>query len=210
MSEPMALDAALDIVATSHADPGQLRAIFERITSVCTRFVPGVDYASITVRPASGPLQTLAATSDLMSHADEEQYQLAEGPGYDAVTEDYLVHCGDLTRDLRWPTFGRRLRALGFFSLLAIRLIHPGEAVLALNLYSRSVDAFAEHPINSDLTERVLALRTEMEARMYIDHATGVLMERDGLDARQAFELLQEYAERRELPATAPEPQEPG
>lgn len=208
MTERIGLDAAILAVASSSDGSGLLTETLRHITDCAHETVPGVDFASITVLHRSGRLETVAPSSPLLYVADGLQYELNEGPCYDAVTEDGVIYCADLTHDSRWPTFGPRAGTLGLSSLLAVRLVHSGTDFMALNLYSDSVGAFAEH---EDVARIFLSnssggaeparqgelLRTELASRTMVEHATGILMQRHGVDADQALALLKELAQQR-------------
>src|SRR3954465_5441869 len=81
--------------AGSLSKPGNLAASLDRIVRAAQETVPGADEASITVRHADGHLETSAATSDIVLRADELQYELREGPCYDAVTKEDATAPGE-------------------------------------------------------------------------------------------------------------------
>lgn len=214
MTDRLELDAAIARVAQSSSGPVDLNETLIRITDLAHGSVHGVDFASVTIRHRSGRLETVASSSPLLYVADGLQYELNEGPCYDAVSDDVVMYCPDLAHDSRWPQFGPRASTLGLASLLAVRLIHPGLTLMALNLYSDTVAAFADH----ERVARIFASRTAgasigrlrdeedgslhafLEGQATIDHATGILMQRHGLGADRALDLLRQLAEYRHRP----------
>lgn len=189
-------------VAASLSEPGDLVDTLTRISSTARDTVPGADYASITVRHADGRLETLATTDALVIQADAIQYELREGPCYDAVTETEASYCADLGTDTQWPTYGPRARLLGLRSQLAIRLSATKGAYTGLNLYATEPDAFSEEPMDvarlfSSHAQVALGFARELESlkgavgtRQVIGEAMGIVMERYGLTQERSFEFL--------------------
>ena len=208
MSDHPDLDTALELVAKAVEGPGSVGPSLLRITDLAVETVAEVDFASITARHSSGRLETLAPSSPLLYVADGLQYELNEGPCYDAVTDESVVYSADLTHDERWPVFGPRAGMLGLASLLAVRLCHPGSAYLSLNLYSDTVGAFATHrevarlfiaelSEGFDPAEQGQLLREDLASRTMVELATGILMHRHGVDAEEAVMLLSQLSRQR-------------
>jgi hypothetical protein len=123
------------------------------------------------------------------------------------------THSGDLAHDPAWPRFGPAAADLGYSSVLSTALVpdaEPPRLSGALNLYSRKTDALGD-PATRDralllATHASLALahteavcRAELEAtqlrralatRDVIGQAKGILMNRRGMTAEEAFDLL--------------------
>lgn len=78
---------------------GDLGEALTRITTAAVETVPGADLASISVRHADGTLETSVGTERLAYQADRLQYELREGPCYNAVTCSPQTYSGDLARD---------------------------------------------------------------------------------------------------------------
>lgn len=207
MTDPPGLDAAIHAVASSSKGPADLNDTLIRITDIA-RGVPGAAFASVTILHGSGRLETVAPSSPLMYVADGLQYELNEGPCYDAVTDDGIIYCPDLAHDSRWPEFGPRASTLGLGSLLAVRLAHPGATHMALNMYADDVGAFREYEATArlflsrgqaaDEPDPAIILHAELNKRAMVDHATGILMHQHGIDAEHALRLLNELAQQRE------------
>jgi len=202
------LDASIRDVAAPGVGPVALCKSLVTITQVASTTVAGVDFASVTIRHPSGRLETVAPSSPLMYVADGLQYELNEGPSYDAVTDAAIVYCADLDHDSRWPDFGPRAKRLGLSSLLVVRLVHPGDRCLALNLYSDAVGAFNDHHrvariflneafLKADPEQQGQTLHAALTSRTMVQQATGILMQRHGVDAEQALELLNQLAKQR-------------
>ena len=102
--------------------------------------------------------------------------------------------------------FARRaVRETGVRSLLAVRLYTEEDTYGALNLYSRQVDAFGDESAAIACVlaahgavvfsaalhrEEVETLRVGLESREVIGQAMGILMNRRGLTADDAFDVL--------------------
>jgi hypothetical protein len=130
----------------------------------------------------------VAIATEIFSGCD---FAGVEGPCFDAIWSGETVHVADLARDLRWPRWGPQVVAdLGVASMLSYQLFTTGETLGALNLYSRSLDAFDPDDINNgyalaanlavaiagaDTTEQ---LTSAIASRTAIGQAEGILMER--------------------------------
>jgi GAF domain-containing protein len=109
----MELDELIGVVnevAASLQLPMDLEATLDRITRSAAESIPGIDHASISVTTKGGRIQTLAPTDAVATRADELQYELRQGPCYEAVAGEPVVQVDDLATDLRWPSTVRRPR----------------------------------------------------------------------------------------------------
>jgi len=171
------------------------------LTASAAANIPGVDFASITVRRKEQPLQTLAATDPLADHVDQLQYQLREGPCYAAVSGDRLILVNDLATADDFPRYGPRAAELGVGSQLAVQLLHDGEQA-GLNLYARRTEAFdlattqiaelfaTQAAAVLDYATQVEQLGEALHSRTDIATAVGILMERYGIERDNAFTFL--------------------
>jgi hypothetical protein len=163
--------------------------------------VPGAEFASVTVRRADGSLQTLAATDPLADHLDAAQYELREGPCYEAVTDQRFVLANDLAHDDRFPDYGKRAAAAGVLAQAATQLLHNGDQA-GLNIYARAAGAFDESTVQfaelfSNHAAALLgyarqadSLGEAVHTRQDIGTAVGILMERHQIGADRAFAYL--------------------
>lgn len=183
------------------------RPTVRRVVELAVDTVPACHYAGVSLRHGNGHVDTPACTHDVVAKADALQYELQEGPCLDAIRADELYVVENLVTDARWPSWGPQAAALGFASIVSVRLSTPQNVVGALNLYSRQVHAFddeavlianvyAVHAANALwATQEVEGLRTAMRSRHLIGIAQGKLMERHGLSEDAAFEVLRRYSQ---------------
>ena len=181
----------------SHPEAAALAAL---VTSAAAN-IPGVDFASITVRSTDRALMTLAATDPVATDLDELQYRLREGPCYAAVTEQRFVLANDLATADSYRGYGPRANERGVRAQAAIQLSHDGE-VAGLNLYSRTCNAFDQSTVQiAELfavqaavllgyARQVETLGQAVHTRQDIGTAVGILMERYQIDRDRAFALL--------------------
>ncbi|SDU13988.1 GAF and ANTAR domain-containing protein [Jiangella alkaliphila] len=165
----------------------------------------GGDGVAVMLRRGSRPA-VLSATSPAAERADRVQLECAEGPGLQAMSARDAVVVDDTAADSRWSSWGRPVCELGFRSVLSLSLGTSRSSLGALSVYSAKVGAFAAE--RAELTrfyaqhasvalvsaQRESGLRRAMNTRHAIGQAQGVLMERHGLDAGQAFALLRNSA----------------
>ena len=191
-----------------------LHEAMERVLSAALRIVPEADLASITLRSADGGFHTPVCTGEAAEELDRIQYETGEGPCLEAARRERPGHAltNDLAGSEAFPRFGTRAARLGFGSLLAATLLPDRKSELppgAINLYSRRTGAFAEDSVDNTLilsSHASLALagsaahtasalreaqfRRAIDSRDIIGQAKGILMNRRGITADAAFDLL--------------------
>lgn len=196
------LRQTMDDLAERFAHPTDLEATLYGVTRAAVRHVPGTDSADILmVSPLEG-FRSVAATSPLAPRIDSFQQEFDEGPCLDAADGELVVRSDDLRNDPRWPRFGKRAAAEGVRSVLSLQLFTHGAGRGALNLMSGRPNAF---PAEADAFAGMIAthaataliahsnetqFRSALASRDTIGQAKGMVMERFGIDAVQAFELL--------------------
>lgn len=173
------------------------------LTRAATETVPGVNYASITVKHPDGRYETIAATDDESHGADALQYECGEGPCVEAAGGERFRKSNAIASDSRWPAYGPRAAAeFGIGSQLAYTMFADGDTYGGLNLYSLAKGTFDDNALllaELFATQGAVAmghkrrfdqLHTALETRTVIGQATGLIMERYGLDQTQAFAFL--------------------
>jgi hypothetical protein len=191
----------------------------ERIVLATRRAIPSADLVSVTLRAPEGRYFTPAETDPIADELDQIQYELSEGPCVDAarIPGPAVAVSGDLGDEPSWPKFGRAAAERGFHSIVATALLpdsRPPQLVGALNVYSRErfgltdLDrdvalllashgslALANVQANSTAALQATHLRRAIESRDIIGQAKGILMNRRGVDADEAFAILRRVSQ---------------
>jgi len=190
--------------------PGDLDQTLRSITSGAVEVLPDVDEASITVLREDGRLTTVAETADVILDLDGRQYELEEGPCFQAALETSHVISPDLASDERFPSYGRLAAEQGFAAQAGIRLFDSKRGRGALNLYSHRLGAFETLDMLSALfvsqaavaigyAGEVSDLRVAMDTRATIGKAVGIVMERYELSDDRAFAFLTRVSQQRNI-----------
>ncbi len=173
------------------------------LTQAALQSIPGVDYVSISMREGNGAnITTLAPTHDVAVEADQVQYELKEGPCYEAVNGEPITLAIDIAHDVRWPNFGPRAAALGIGAQMAVGLISNRRKRAAMNLYAKQADAFTDETVEMaelfashaavvlGFTGTIESLDEAIQSRKIIGQALGIVMERYDLSEDRAFRFL--------------------
>lgn len=181
-----------------------------------------VDGAGLMLADADQHLRSVAASDGRFAHLEELQIRLQEGPCVEAFDTKEMVGAEDLTCDGRWPRFSQAAVAKKVRAVLASPLPYNQDAVGVVAVLSER-----EHPWSAEgelallaftdlaalliasmmqgqeQTELTAQLQGALHSRRVIEQAKGVLMGREGITARQAYERLRARAraQRRNLAA---------
>jgi anti-anti-sigma factor len=202
--------AAFDLraVASVPANRDVVDSALQLVVALARATVGGADGASVTLR-RRGRLATVAASDQTVLEMDADQYATGEGPCVDASIAGRWFHAESLDQETRWPAFTPKARALGISAILSSPLLAGDRPVGALNIYSRTATAFAAKEqelaavfateasnilnhaglevTDDQLTDRLQgALRT----REIIAEAQGVIMERQDIGEKEAFDVM--------------------
>ena len=181
--------------------------------------LPVANLVSVTLRSEEGTFDTVAASDPLAVRLDELQYRLREGPCVVACRLAALspFASSDVGADPRVARWGPAAVEHGVQSVLSVGLFaHRTPArVGALNFmsFSRGGLDTADHGIAMVLAAHTTAvldaraqaataaqlnadLRNALRNRDVIGQAKGILMERQGIDDAEAFEILRSVSER--------------
>jgi GAF domain-containing protein len=172
------------------------------------------DMVGITMLVDDTP-STAVFTDPEAAEVDQSQYRSGEGPCLEAfrTQETYLVR--DTTTEERWPDFCRDAAGRGIASTLSLPITARQMGLGALNLYSRTEDAFGDEDVarmttfathaafvlaNAQLywDSRQLSenLNQAMASRATIEHAVGIIMASGGKNPEEAFEVLSRASQR--------------
>jgi len=191
-----------------------VEAFLDQVVRLAEAATPA-DACGITVG-RGGQAVTVASSNDFAAQVDEIQYGADEGPCLDTLRGAGVVPVDDLAGERRWDNYRPHALAHGVGSSLSLPLRVDGQIVAALNLYSRTPQAFdsrirqhAEALAAQCAAALTLALRQAdqaqlqeqlgqaMASRAVIDQAIGILMAQQRCTAATAFDLLRRASQNR-------------
>ncbi|WP_291378705.1 GAF and ANTAR domain-containing protein [Demequina sp.] len=185
--------------------------------SLCAAFVDdlGVDGASISVVSYGGRQSTVCSSDTTMARAEALQFELGEGPHWDALSSRAPVIATDLNAatEHRWPMLVDGIRGLGIQSIFAFPMLMGAALVGVVDLYSltpRSVDnefiakaSLHAGRVAMGAVQRALHSATDSESeespmapalRREVHQATGMIIAQLNISATAAFARLQGHA----------------
>jgi transcriptional regulator with GAF, ATPase, and Fis domain len=209
-----------------HDDFAQLTELLLSTDSLDAFLTELVNYAqtqtdhhcSITVRNGHRSPFTVAATDDLTLRLDEQQYDDQRGPCLEALASGVPVLVTDMTTETRWAPYPTQAAKLGARSSMSYPLITGEQVIGALNMYAfkplapdiglqaraaqladRAAGALAvglriaeEHSENTNL-------RVALTSRSVIDQAIGILIAQQRCSVQDAFALLRQASQGRNI-----------
>ncbi len=185
-----------------------MESLLQRVVGLAKVVMPGHGEASISLLTSGRPT-TPVWTGELARDCDEVQYGAGQGPCLHAASTGELVEVADTREETRWPHYMRHAAERGALGSLSVPLPISEGTKGALNIYSRTPNAF--DPDSRAAAERFAPyagvavgnmyayesaqklaenLQTALEGRAVIDQAKGILMERHRLTADEAFQVL--------------------
>jgi GAF domain-containing protein len=175
--------------------------------------VPGARYAGITVSRNAKHIDTPAATHIYPVLLDKIQQRHRQGPCLTAAWEEKTIHVADLEADDRFPLYrADALAETPIRSIMAFQLFIAGETMGALNVYAEQANSFDDESRNIGLVfaahssvawnsaRREQQFKRALASRDVIGQAKGMIMERYGVDAVRAFELLRKLSQDSNVP----------
>ena len=199
MTDDRILDASRRLAAA--LQPGDVDTTLANITAAAVEVLPDVQASSITVKHADGRLETVAPTHDFLRDVDAAQYELQEGPCYEAAVDTVHITSPNLSADERFPRYAPVALRAGVRAQAGVRLFDTPSSNGALNLYSGTVGSFADLGVLSqlfahqsavalDYARQVDQLQEAVRSRQLIGQAVGIVMERYSVDEARAFGFL--------------------
>ncbi|CAB4956523.1 unannotated protein [freshwater metagenome] len=199
MSEDRIVEASRRLAAALR--PGDLDQTLANITAAAVEVLPDVQSSSLSIKHSDGRLETVAPTHDVLRDVDAAQYELQEGPCYEAAVDTVHIVSPHLAADDRFPRYAPVALEAGIRAQAGIRLFDAQHSNGALNLYSDKVGAFEDLGVLAQLfahqsavaleyARRIDQLEEAVTARQLIGQAVGVVMERFGVDDARAFGFL--------------------
>lgn len=196
------LAAHLTQIARMLQQQGGEQATMDAIVHAAVGTIPGAEHAGIMTVLRRSEVRTVATTGDLPCEVDQAQLDSGQGPCLTALYEEKIVSVPEVEQDGRWPLFAERAVKLEVASMLSFQLFVQDDDLGALNLYASRVGAFtdeSQHVGSLFAGHAAIALSSAQERRHLgeavqtrdlIGQAKGILMERHGLNADQAFAAL--------------------
>lgn len=196
------LASRLSELARSLQQQNEPDDMLEEIVSAAVALIPGAQEGSVSVVLNRKHVSSHAASGDLPRAVDAIQQEIGQGPCLDAVYEHHTVQVPDMRTDQRWPLFAQRAFEAGAGSMLAFQLFVEDDNLGALNLYAHEANAFDDESEHVGMlfashasvayaeVQKVEQLGRAISTRDLIGQAKGIVMERFGIDANQAFNLL--------------------
>jgi hypothetical protein len=170
--------------------------------------IPGAQYAGVTITRNGKHIDTPAATHKWPILLDEIQQRHREGPCLTAAWEEKTIHVKDLTTDERFPLYARDVLAqTPIRSVMSFQMWIAGETMGALNVYAETPNVFgtdtreiglvfaAHSSVAWNAARRDEQFKRALASRDVIGQAKGMLMERYGVRAIQAFDLLRKLSQ---------------
>jgi GAF domain-containing protein len=175
--------------------------------------IPGARYAGVTVTRSGKQIETPAATHLWPMLLDKIQQRHREGPCLTAAWEEKIIYVADLESDERFPLYRQdALAETPIRSIMAFQLFIAGETMGALNVYAEQPNAFgpesrtiglvfaAHSSVAWNSARRDEQFKRALASRDTIGQAKGMIMERYGVDAVQAFALLRKLSQDSNVP----------
>jgi len=193
----------------------ELRNAVDAGTSLCRPFLRVLPVTGAAVSTLGAPFgsETVCASDDQAARLDELQFDLGEGPCWDALGRHRPSLTDDLARESsRWPLFTQAVADTSVRAMFAFPLALGSLAIGAVDLYTlepRSLsaaqveDAQALAAICSrQVLKRALAAHplapddapTEGFSRREVHQATGMVLAQLGLSAADALLVIHGYA----------------
>ena len=204
--------AHLQQIPALPADHHAIDTALQLVVSLARATVTGANGVSVSLQ-RHGRLATVAATDQTVLDMDAAQYATGEGPCVDASKEGRSFSMESLDRETRWPSFTPKARELEIAAIVSNPLLVEGRPVGALNIYSRTAAAFSDNEqelaatlaseaslilgkAGADVSDDELSLRLQetLKSRQIIARAEGVIMEREGVSANDAYRLLVDFS----------------
>ncbi|MEC5201100.1 hypothetical protein RCH21_003356 [Arthrobacter sp. PL16] len=188
----------------------------ELCSSLCASFIDALPVTGAALSAFSGSAQetTLCASDDLAARLDELQFDLGEGPRWEAArsrTPVFLPHARSMTHE-KWPVLGKALMDFDAEALFVFPLIVGAMDIGVVELYSTIPGALAGADVVTarvladkaawSLLRRILAPDVEQDStggglsasRREIHQATGMVLAQTGGTAAEALLLLRGHA----------------
>lgn len=208
---------ALERLAEVLASEEDLSVHLERMCQQAVRAIGQADMASVSLL-RDGEAVTAAATDERAVEIDRAQYRAGEGPCLEAAKTGQVVKVTVAEVEGQWPGFVAASGRAAVASYLSAPLFIDSEYHGSLNLYGEKPHGFvesdaallelyttaAETALRSarrylQAREQAEHLRQALASRAVIDQAKGIVMAARSVPAEEAFALLVEQSQKRNI-----------
>lgn len=186
-------------------DPvGALDGLVAASVALLLQAVPGATHTAVALRHDHGWTRY---GDPLATSVDRLQTELDEGPAVDVLGGEAAVVVDDLgSADARWLRLAPRAQELGALAAVYAPVCVNGRAVGRVGVLADRAGAFTAASVEAvelvvahlsaaaSASAQVRQLELALVSRDVIGQAKGVLMERHGIDAERAFEVLVRYS----------------
>lgn len=175
--------------------------------------IPGAQYAGVTVTRDARHIDTPAASHKWPMILDEIQQRHQEGPCLTSAWDEKTILVNDLEHDDRFPLYrGDVLEQTPIRAVMSFQLFIADETMGALNVYAEEPGVFdsetrdiglifaAHSSVAWNSARREQQFKRALASRDIIGQAKGMVMERYGVDAVQAFALLRKLSQDANVP----------
>ncbi|HWC79623.1 MAG TPA: GAF and ANTAR domain-containing protein [Pseudonocardiaceae bacterium] len=186
----------------------------QQIVDAAALVVTGAELVSVTVLAPNGAFYTPVENDPVAIQLDQVQYSSGRGPCLDAARPEGpgYVRSDNLATETRWPQFAAAASEQGYGAILSTALLPAagaGSLSGALNIYSSRPHGLTRadrhaalllathgslalaHAHSAELSDlRQTQLTRAIDTRDVIGQAKGILMNRQGITADEAFDLL--------------------
>lgn len=183
--------------------------------ALCSRFVELLPITGVSISAIGAPgHSTIGASDTVAARVEELQFELGEGPHWEALSSGQAVLVPDVgERDHSWPVFGAAVLELGVGALFAFPLVMGAVTVGVVDMYRSArgeLDARAiatAHSLAASTAGTVLRLAARSasedaptrgamvpELRRVVHQATGMILIQLQVTATEAFSRLQAHA----------------
>lgn len=212
--EELTAIAALELVADiarELSEAEDLDETLQRVVDLAADHVGPCEGATMLFVQPRGKIVTPAWSSQQARAADMAQHKTGEGPCMSALREHKTIVIDDIESEDRWPKWRDEVSALGWRSMVGLRLFVADDSLGALDLYSskpKAFDPYAQALAAVFASHAAVAMKASINetglqyvvaSRDVIGQAKGVLMERERLSPQQAFQRLRKLSNERNI-----------
>ncbi len=134
MESPDTFLGQLADAARSMQEKRSTQETLDEAVLVAIESIEGCDLAGMSIVNRHG-VDTPAGSGATLRRLDTLQFELKEGPCFDAVQNHEVVLARDLANEARWPNWGPRVaEEIGVRSIVSYRLFTAADTLGAMNL----------------------------------------------------------------------------